>query len=122
MSKANCVTAVVTLIGLTTVQITTAHAGVISGVNNALVKQGSQEVVLVGKKSRKAKRRANSGIKTMYQNPKRKMGVFAGQQGTAADKDCDNTTFCGCGDVFVMYEEDANGNKIPGTEEYGCTE
>lgn len=55
-------------------------------------------------------------------NPGKKMGVFTGRRGTAADNGCDNTTFCGCGDVFVVYEEDANGNKIPGTEEYGCTE
>ncbi|WP_275565398.1 hypothetical protein [Psychromarinibacter sediminicola] len=33
---------------------------------------------------------------------------------------CENKTFCGCGEAFVMYEEDENGNKIEGTEEWGC--
>jgi len=36
--------------------------------------------------------------------------------------DDDDGTFCGNADVFVIYEEDENGNKVPGTEEYGCTD
>lgn len=31
-------------------------------------------------------------------------------------------TFCGNADVFYWYEEDANGNEIPGTRQYGCTD
>lgn len=31
-----------------------------------------------------------------------------------------NTDFCGTGDVFYWYEEDANGNEIDGTRQYGC--
>ena len=42
-----------------------------------------------------------------------------GTQGQSADQ---NNTFCGNGDVFVIYDEDANGNPIPGTERYGCTD
>ena len=33
-----------------------------------------------------------------------------------------NNTFCGNGDIFVIYDEDANGNPVPGTERYGCTD
>jgi hypothetical protein len=42
-----------------------------------------------------------------------------GAQGQAAG---DNGTFCGNADVFVFYEEDANGKPVPGTKEYGCTD
>ncbi|MFO7477249.1 MAG: hypothetical protein R6X03_02670 [Methyloceanibacter sp.] len=42
-----------------------------------------------------------------------------GTQGQAAGK---NNTFCGNADVFVIYDEDANGNPVPGTEQYGCTD
>ena len=46
-------------------------------------------------------------------------GLTAGAQGQSAGQ---NNTFCGKGDVFVIYDEDANGNKVPGTERYGCTD
>jgi len=45
--------------------------------------------------------------------------LSAGTQGQAAAK---NNTFCGNADVFVFYDEDENGNKIEGTEQYGCTD
>jgi hypothetical protein len=46
-------------------------------------------------------------------------GLATGAQGQSAGQ---NNTFCGKGDVFVIYDEDANGNRIPGTERYGCTD
>ncbi len=45
--------------------------------------------------------------------------LTTGTQGQSAGQ---NNTFCGKGDVFVIYDEDANGNRIPGTERYGCTD
>ena len=45
--------------------------------------------------------------------------ITTGTQGQSAGK---NNTFCGNGDVFVIYDEDANGNRVPGTERYGCTD
>lgn len=32
----------------------------------------------------------------------------------------DNSDFCGNGEMFYWYEEDANGNEIDGTRQYGC--
>lgn len=32
----------------------------------------------------------------------------------------DNSVFCGNGEMFYWYEEDANGNEVPGTRQYGC--
>jgi hypothetical protein len=49
----------------------------------------------------------------------RPKALTTGTQGQSAGK---NKTFCGNADVFVIYEEDANGNPVPGTEEYGCTD
>jgi hypothetical protein len=46
-------------------------------------------------------------------------GLTAGAQGQSAGQ---NNTFCGKGDVIVIYDEDANGKPIPGTERYGCTD
>jgi hypothetical protein len=46
-------------------------------------------------------------------------GLSGGTQGQSAGQ---NNTFCGKGDVFVIYDEDANGNRVPGTERYGCTD
>lgn len=46
-------------------------------------------------------------------------GLITGTQGQSAGP---NNTFCGNGDVFVIYDEDANGNPVPGTERYGCTD
>ncbi len=43
-------------------------------------------------------------------------------RGTGAAQAADNTPFCGIHDVFYWYEEDANGNEIPGTRQYGCTD
>ena len=45
--------------------------------------------------------------------------ITTGTQGQSAGQ---NNTFCGKGDVFVIYDEDANGNPVPGTERYGCTD
>ena len=45
--------------------------------------------------------------------------LTTGAQGQTAG---DNGTFCGNADVFVFYEEDANGNPVPGTKQYGCTD
>jgi hypothetical protein len=45
--------------------------------------------------------------------------ITTGSQGQSAGP---NNTFCGKGDVFVIYDEDANGNPVPGTERYGCTD
>jgi hypothetical protein len=45
--------------------------------------------------------------------------MSTGTQGQSAGQ---NNTFCGKGDVFVIYDEDANGNRVPGTERYGCTD
>ncbi len=33
-----------------------------------------------------------------------------------------NSTFCGNGDTIVIYDEDKNGNPVPGTKVYGCTD
>ena len=49
----------------------------------------------------------------------RSKSLTTGTQGQAAGQ---NNTFCGNADVFVVYEEDANGNPIKGTEQYGCTD
>jgi hypothetical protein len=46
-------------------------------------------------------------------------GLTTGTQGQSAGR---NNTFCGNGDIFVIYDEDKNGNRIPGTERYGCTD
>jgi hypothetical protein len=46
-------------------------------------------------------------------------GLTTGTQGQSAKP---NNTFCGNGDIFVIYDEDKNGNRIPGTERYGCTD
>jgi hypothetical protein len=46
-------------------------------------------------------------------------GLTNGTQGQSPGQ---NNTFCGNGDVFVIYDEDANGNKVPDTERYGCTD
>ena len=48
-----------------------------------------------------------------------KMTTNHGRPGQSAKP---NNTFCGNGDVFVIYDEDANGNPVPGTERYGCTD
>jgi hypothetical protein len=45
--------------------------------------------------------------------------LTTGAQGQSAG---DNGTFCGNADVFVFYDEDANGNPVPGTKQYGCTD
>jgi len=29
---------------------------------------------------------------------------------------------CTADEIFVVYEEDKNGNPVPGTEKYGCTD
>ena len=49
----------------------------------------------------------------------RPKGLTTGTQGQSAGQ---NNTFCGNADVFVIYEEDANGNPVPGTKQYGCTD
>lgn len=49
----------------------------------------------------------------------RPKALTTGTQGQSAGQD---NTFCGNADVFVVYEEDANGNPVPGTKEYGCTD
>ena len=49
----------------------------------------------------------------------RQKGLTTGTQGQAAGQ---NKTFCGNADVFVIYDEDKNGNPVPGTEQYGCTD
>lgn len=49
----------------------------------------------------------------------RPKALTTGTQGQSAG---DNNTFCGNADAFVMYEEDANGNPVPGTEEWDCTD
>ena len=49
----------------------------------------------------------------------RPKALTTGTQGQSAG---DNNTFCGNADVFVIYDEDANGNPVPGTERYGCTD
>lgn len=46
-------------------------------------------------------------------------GLTTGTQGQSAGP---NNPFCGNGDIFVIYDEDKNGNRIPGTERYGCTD
>ncbi len=48
----------------------------------------------------------------------RRANELTGSQNSAAD---DDGTFCGNDDIFVIYEEDENGNPVPGTKEYGCT-
>ena len=60
---------------------------------------------------------SNSKITTNHGS--RPKGLTTGTQGQSAGQ---NNTFCGKGDVFVVYDEDANGNRIPGTERYGCTD
>jgi hypothetical protein len=70
---------------------------------------------------------AKSYRPTSNLNVTMKRGSFAvhpnslttGTQGQSAGQ---NNTFCGKGDVFVIYDEDANGNRVPGTERYGCTD
>ena len=42
--------------------------------------------------------------------------------GGATAGDTDDGTFCGNADVFYWYEEDANGNEVPGTRQWGCTD
>ena len=55
-----------------------------------------------------------------FEHPRvRPNNLTTGSQGQSAGQ---NNTFCGKGDVFVIYDEDANGNRIPGTERYGCTD
>ena len=49
----------------------------------------------------------------------RPKALATGTQSQAAGQ---NNTFCGNADVFVIYDEDANGNPVPGTEQYGCTD
>ena len=34
----------------------------------------------------------------------------------------DDDGWCGNGEILVIYDEDANGDPIPGTEVYGCVE
>ena len=51
-----------------------------------------------------------------------KRGTFGLSGGTQGQSAGQNNTFCGKGDVFVIYDEDANGNRVPGTERYGCTD
>jgi hypothetical protein len=46
-------------------------------------------------------------------------GLTTGTQSQSAGQ---NHTYCGKGDDFVIYDEDANGNRVPGTERYGCTD
>ena len=58
----------------------------------------------------------NSMTTTNHVRPK---GLTTGTQGQSAGQ---NNTFCGKGDVFVIYDEDANGNPVPGTKRYGCTD
>lgn len=33
-----------------------------------------------------------------------------------------NSTFCGNADTIVIYDEDANGDPVAGSEEYSCTD
>jgi hypothetical protein len=49
----------------------------------------------------------------------RPKALTTGTQGQSAGQ---NNTFCGNADVFVIYDEDANGNPVPGTKQYGCTD
>jgi hypothetical protein len=49
----------------------------------------------------------------------RHKGLTTGTQGQTAGQ---NNTFCGNADVFVIYDEDKNGNPVPGTKQYGCTD
>jgi hypothetical protein len=45
------------------------------------------------------------------------LGATGASPATATDD-----TFCGNGEVLVIYDEDANGNPVPGTEVYGCVD
>lgn len=48
------------------------------------------------------------------------LGPVLGARGAAPQTAGPNTDFCGTGDQFYWYEEDANGNEIDGTRQYGC--
>jgi hypothetical protein len=48
--------------------------------------------------------------------------LFGAMQAAEAGRAGKDGTFCGNADVFVVYEEDAKGNPVPGTKEYGCTD
>ncbi len=61
---------------------------------------------------------ANHGSVAVHPRVRPK-GLTTGTQGQSAGP---NNPFCGNGDIFVIYDEDKNGNRIPGTERYGCTD
>ena len=89
--------------------------------NNILVHESAEansgEFTKVAAKS-KARKRLR--LKAAKPRVRRKHKILRQQnQNSAAG---DNGTFCGNADVFVMYEEDANGDPVPGTKEYGCTD
>ena len=62
---------------------------------------------------------AASSLTVVSEAQAAKKKSLAPRQGSASAKD---NTFCGNADTFVVYEEDAQGNPIRGTEEYGCTD
>lgn len=66
-----------------------------------------------------ASKRSNVGVFKPRRARLNASNKLAGQQGNSAGP---NNTFCGNADVFVWYEEDANGKPIPGTKQYGCTD
>jgi hypothetical protein len=64
-----------------------------------------------------AKPRINFG-KVAVQPRFRPKALTIGTQGQSAGK---NSTFCGNGDQFTYYEQDANGKQV-GPTHYGCTD
>lgn len=53
---------------------------------------------------------------TTRQAPPEKGFAVATPRHTQADDD----GWCGNGEILVIYDEDENGNPVPGTEVYGC--
>ncbi len=56
---------------------------------------------------------------TTPQTPTGPTGLVS-RGGGAPTTTADNSVFCGNGEMFYWYEEDANGNEVPGTRQYGC--
>ncbi|MBF9045255.1 hypothetical protein HKCCE4037_18070 [Rhodobacterales bacterium HKCCE4037] len=60
------------------------------------------------------------GFAAVPPRPAAGIGGLVAQAGNAPTAAGDNSVFCGNGEMFYWYEEDADGNEIEGTRQYGC--
>lgn len=79
--------------------------------------------VAVHAESRDEVRQAVRSAGTAMLSPKagvRPLGLIAKGGPTRANDPHDLP--CPADEIFVIYDEDENGNRVPGTEVYGCTD